>query len=136
MQLTGELERERAAGRAARREAEEARAQARAAEQRLATEEAQARALRERMAAATAARLTAAAARLAGRLAAAGWPAVGATALFVPVETGDAQAAQARLARARIWTRAFPWSRGWLRLGLPGAADEWARLAAALTGER
>lgn len=56
MQLTGELERERAAGRAARREAEEARAQARAAEQRLATEEAQARALRERMAAATAAR--------------------------------------------------------------------------------
>lgn len=87
-------------------------------------------------AAATAARLTADAARLAGMLAAAGWPAVGATALFVTVETGDAQAAQARLARARIWTRAFPWSRGWLRLGLPGAADEWARLAAALTGER
>ena len=85
--------------------------------------------------AATAVRLHEDAARLAAMLAAAGWPAVGATALFVTVETGDARAAQARLARARIWTRAFPYSAGWLRLGLPGDAAEWARLAAALTGE-
>jgi cobalamin biosynthetic protein CobC len=80
----------------------------------------------------TAARLDADAARLSALLAEAGWPTVGATSLFVTVETGDARAAQARLARARIWTRAFPYSAGWLRLGLPGSPLEWDRLAAAL----
>ena len=79
-------------------------------------------------------RLMADAARLRALLGAAGWPAVGASSLFVTVETGDARAAQARLARARIWTRAFPSSAGWLRLGLPGGAVEWDRLAAALPG--
>lgn len=64
----------------------------------------------------------------------AGWRSVGASALFVTVETGDALQAQANLARARIWTRAFPYSAGWLRLGLPGAPIEWARLEAALKG--
>jgi cobalamin biosynthesis protein CobC len=83
---------------------------------------------------ATTARLRADAARLQALLAEAGWPTVGATALFVTAETGDARAAQARLARARIWTRAFPYSAGWLRLGLPGGPEEWARLAAALPG--
>jgi cobalamin biosynthetic protein CobC len=80
----------------------------------------------------TAARLHADAARLSALLAEAGWPSVGATSLFVTVETGDARAAQAHLARARIWTRAFPYSAGWLRLGLPGNTEEWDRLAAAL----
>jgi cobalamin biosynthesis protein CobC len=84
--------------------------------------------------AATAARLHADAARLSALLAGAGWPTVGATPLFVTVETGDALAAQARLARACIWTRAFPYSAGWLRLGVPGGPEEWARLAAALPG--
>lgn len=65
----------------------------------------------------------------------AGWPTIGATALFVTVDTGNALHAQARLARARIWTRAFPYSAGWLRLGLPGAPVEWARLEAALKGD-
>ena len=85
--------------------------------------------------AATAARLHGDAARLSALLAErAGWATVGACALFVTAETGDALAVQARLARARIWTRAFPYSRGWLRLGLPGDAEEWARLEAALAG--
>lgn len=61
-----------------------------------------------------------------------GWRIVGATSLFVTVEAGDARAAQALLAKARIWTRAFPYSPGWLRLGLPGGPEEWARLEAAL----
>jgi cobalamin biosynthetic protein CobC len=80
----------------------------------------------------TTARLHADAARLSALLLEAGWPTVGATALFVTVETGDARVAQARLARARIWTRAFPYNAGWLRLGLPGSPEEWDRLGAAL----
>jgi cobalamin biosynthetic protein CobC len=82
--------------------------------------------------AATATRLHVDSARLRTLLAASGWSSVGATALFVTVETGDARAAQARLARGRIWTRAFPYSAGWLRLGLPGCCEEWDRLEAAL----
>lgn len=60
------------------------------------------------------------------------WPLVGGTSLFRTYATPDAAAAQARLARARIWTRVFPWSPTWLRLGLPGDEPEWTRLAAAL----
>lgn len=83
--------------------------------------------------AATAARLHTDAARLSALLAErAGWATAGSSALFVTVETGDAAAAQAGLARARIWTRVFPYSGGWLRVGLPGGETEWARLAAAL----
>ena len=82
----------------------------------------------------TAKRLQADSARLQALTSRAGWPLVGGCALFVTVETGDARAARDRLARARIWTRAFPYSRGWLRLGLPGDEAEWARLAAALPG--
>ncbi len=62
----------------------------------------------------------------------AGWRAVGGTHLFRLYATPDAPAARDALARARIWTRAFPWSRDWLRLGIPGNAAEWARLEAAL----
>jgi len=61
-----------------------------------------------------------------------GWTLVGGTPLFRLYETGDASAAQARLAAARIWSRIFSDRPGWLRLGLPGDATEWARLAAAL----
>jgi len=64
----------------------------------------------------------------------AGWQCLGGTTLFRLYQTGDAEAAQSRLARARIWSRRFPYSRGWLRLGLPGDAAEWDRLARALTG--
>jgi cobalamin biosynthetic protein CobC len=65
-----------------------------------------------------------------------GWATVGTTALFVTVETGHAAGAQARLALDRIWTRAFPYRSGWLRVGLPGEASEWARLEAALAPQR
>lgn len=61
-----------------------------------------------------------------------GWRLVGGTPLFRLYDTGDAIAAQARLAGARIWSRVFPGRTGWLRLGLPGDQTEWARLAAAL----
>lgn len=63
---------------------------------------------------------------------AAGWTLVGGTELFRLFETPDARAAQERLARHQIWSRIFPYSDRWLRLGLPGGDEEWARLARAL----
>jgi cobalamin biosynthetic protein CobC len=61
-----------------------------------------------------------------------GWALVGGTALFRLYETGDATAAQTRLATTHIWSRIFGERPSWLRLGLPGDETEWARLAAAL----
>jgi cobalamin biosynthetic protein CobC len=84
-------------------------------------------------AAATRARLTADSARLDRLADAAGWRLVGGTGLFRLYDAGDARAARDRLAEARIWSRAFPWSDAWLRLGLPGPEPEWARLEAALS---
>ncbi|WP_018633596.1 threonine-phosphate decarboxylase CobD [Neomegalonema perideroedes] len=81
---------------------------------------------------ATSARLAAEALRLDGIAQAAGWGLLGGAALFRLYETGDAAEAQDRLARGRVWSRRFPWSQGWLRLGLPGDEEEWSRLAAAL----
>ncbi|MEM6439709.1 MAG: threonine-phosphate decarboxylase CobD [Pseudomonadota bacterium] len=80
----------------------------------------------------TAARLVRGAARLDALAAQAGWALVGGASLFRTYDAGDAAAAQARLAEARIWTRRFPYSTGWLRLGLPGRERDWARLQAAL----
>jgi len=62
----------------------------------------------------------------------AGWTVVGGTPLFRLYHTPDAIAAQEHLAQHRIWSRIFPDSRHWLRLGLPGAAAEWDRLKSAL----
>jgi len=62
----------------------------------------------------------------------AGWRPLGGTELFRLYETPEAVAAQDQLARHRIWTRIFPYSDRWLRLGLPGHAAEWDRLAQAL----
>jgi cobalamin biosynthetic protein CobC len=62
----------------------------------------------------------------------ASWKLIGGTPLFRLYETGDAIAAQERLARAKIWPRAFAGRPGWLRLGLPGSDAEWDRLKAAL----
>lgn len=56
---------------------------------------------------------------------------VGGTPLFRLYEVADARAAQAHLARARIWSRIFPYADHWLRLGLPGP-DQWDRVEAAL----
>ncbi|NCU21306.1 threonine-phosphate decarboxylase [Candidatus Falkowbacteria bacterium] len=79
-------------------------------------------------AAASIARLRADVARLDALAVAVGWNTVGGTELFRLYDTPDASAAQARLARAAIWSRIFPASPRWLRLGLPGRPDEWARL--------
>ena len=81
---------------------------------------------------ATRARLAEDAARLDALAARAGWHLVGGTTLFRTYDTGDATAAQAQLARGRIWSRVFPYSTGWIRLGLPGSAADWAQLEAAL----
>jgi len=61
-----------------------------------------------------------------------GFRLVGGAPLFRLYDTGDAIAAQAHLAGARIWSRIFSGRAGWLRLGLPGEETEWTRLAAAL----
>jgi len=63
----------------------------------------------------------------------AGWTLIGGTSLFRLYDVGDADAAQARLARAQIWSRVFMEKPHWLRLGLPGDEREWTRLAAALS---
>lgn len=44
---------------------------------------------------------------------------LGGTALFRLYEVADAPAAQAHLARNKIWSRIFPYAPTWLRLGLP-----------------
>jgi cobalamin biosynthetic protein CobC len=56
---------------------------------------------------------------------------VGGTDLFRLYDVDDAATVQNRLAQHHIWTRIFPYSTGWLRLGLP-APDRWAQLEAAL----
>jgi cobalamin biosynthetic protein CobC len=81
---------------------------------------------------ATVARLRADASRLDVLAQSAGWKPLGGTELFRLYDTPDAAAAQDRLARHQIWTRMFPYSERWLRLGLPGQAAEWDRFAAAL----
>ncbi|MEO5614099.1 MAG: threonine-phosphate decarboxylase CobD [Cypionkella sp.] len=63
---------------------------------------------------------------------AAGWQLVGGCELFRTYETPDAETAQIRLAKQRIWSRIFPYSNRWLRIGLPGSSAEWARLTRAL----
>jgi len=56
---------------------------------------------------------------------------VGGTTLFRLYEVDNAVAWQDRLARAHIWSRVFPYSETYLRLGLP-PANGWSRLEAAL----
>ena len=80
----------------------------------------------------TIARLRADAARLDALAQSAGWKLVGGTALFRLYDTPNASAVREKLARRQIWTRMFPYSDHWLRLGLPGQPSEWDRLAAAL----
>ncbi len=80
---------------------------------------------------ATRARLGQDAARLDRLMENAGAQVVGGTDLFRLYDVGDADAWQRRLAVGRVWSRQFPYSDGWLRLGLP-APDRWAQLEAAL----
>ena len=84
---------------------------------------------------ATIERLRADTARIDALAAKSGWGLVGGTALFRLYDTPDAGAAQAGLARDRIWSRTFPFSSRWVRLGLPGTSAEWQRLADALQSQ-
>lgn len=77
------------------------------------------------------ARLARDAARLDALLAAHGARVLGGTTLCRLYEVDDAPAWADRLAARRILARVFPYSRTWLRLGLP-APDRWAQLEAAL----
>ncbi|WP_323765263.1 threonine-phosphate decarboxylase CobD [Marinovum sp.] len=76
-------------------------------------------------------RLTEGAARLDALAAEAGWTPIGGTPLFRTYTTPDASAAQETLARHRVWSRIFPYSDSWLRLGLP-PGERWAQLEAAM----
>jgi len=78
----------------------------------------------------TRARLTADAIRLDQILNRQGAVTVGGTPLFRLYEVEDADAAQEHLAKSRIWSRTFPYSKTWLRLGIPHP-DAWPRLESA-----
>lgn len=80
---------------------------------------------------ATRARLSNAAARMDALALRAGWRVVGGTSLFRTYHTPNAITAQAQLARGHIWSRIFPYSDHWLRLGLP-AAKGWDQLEQAI----
>ncbi len=75
-------------------------------------------------------RLVAEAARLDEVCVRFGWQAIGGTPLFRLYDTPDASEAQGFLARAGLWSRIFPYSASWVRLGLPGGEAEWARVSA------
>lgn len=55
----------------------------------------------------------------------------GGTALFRLYRVDDARAWQEKLARGKVWSRTFPYSENWLRLGLP-PREGWGQLEAAL----
>ena len=61
-----------------------------------------------------------------------GWDLLGGTPLFRTYETGNARTVQMGLAQRHIWTRIFPYSSSWIRIGLPGANEDWRRLDAGL----
>ncbi len=79
----------------------------------------------------TRARLVADAARLDELMTGKGAKLVGGTTLFRLYDVGDAAVWQQRLAEGHIWSRVFPYSDKWLRLGLP-PADGWAQLERSL----
>ncbi|MEP3347291.1 MAG: threonine-phosphate decarboxylase [Litoreibacter sp.] len=56
---------------------------------------------------------------------------VGGTTLFRLYDVNDAAHWQDKLAKGHVWSRIFPYSDRWLRLGLP-APDRWDQLEAAL----
>lgn len=63
-------------------------------------------------------------------------PLVGGTDLFRLYDIGTAVAFRDHLARAHIWSRIFPYSDRWVRLGLPGTDEDWARLSVAMAAWR
>ena len=81
---------------------------------------------------ATRTRLARDAARLDTMITAKGAEIVGGTTLFRLYRVEDAAQWQDHFARHQIWTRIFPYSRHWLRLGLAGSDAHWARLQQAV----
>lgn len=79
----------------------------------------------------TRARLAVDTARMDGTMRHHGARHVGGTTLFRLYEVDDAAAWQDRLARGHVLSRTFPYSKTWLRLGLPPTRG-WAQLEAAL----
>lgn len=73
------------------------------------------------------------ASRLDRAMTGAGATLIGGTSLFRLYDVGDASLWQTHLATRQIWSRTFPYSDRWIRLGLPGPQPEWDRLLAALT---
>lgn len=82
---------------------------------------------------ATRARLIKDADRLDAMMTIAGAKIAAGTSLFRLYDVDDAAAWQTRLAEAHIWSRVFPYSKTWLRLGLP-AQTQWEKLETALCG--
>jgi cobalamin biosynthetic protein CobC len=64
-----------------------------------------------------------------------GWKLAGGTDLFRTYAVEDAAAMQDQLARGHVWSRIFPYSKTWIRLGLPHP-DRWDQLDAAVAGLR
>jgi len=62
-----------------------------------------------------------------------GWQLIGGTDLFRLYETPNAEEAQNNLAKHYIWSRIFPWSESYIRLGLPGTTAEWGQLESAFS---
>ena len=62
-----------------------------------------------------------------------GWEVEGGTTLFRLYKTADANAAQRHLANHQIWSRIFPYSAYWIRLGLPYGDKQWEQVENALT---
>ncbi|MDG1737344.1 MAG: threonine-phosphate decarboxylase CobD [Paracoccaceae bacterium] len=81
----------------------------------------------------TIARLAKDAARMDAMATANGWVVKGGTTLFRLYETDNAVEAQHHLARHHIWSRIFPYSDRWIRLGLPHGEHRWDQLEKALT---
>ena len=76
--------------------------------------------------------LQAGAARLDAMATCVGWQLVGGTPLFRTYAAPSAVAAQEALAAHRVWSRIFPYSDSWIRLGLAGDEAGWAQLAKAM----
>ena len=62
-----------------------------------------------------------------------GWCVKGGTTLFRLYETDKAVEAQRHLAQHLVWSRIFPYSDRWIRLGLPHGECRWNQLNTALT---
>ena len=81
-------------------------------------------------------RLEKAAQRLDAILASSGLTIVGGTSLFRLTHSPAANTLFHHLGRAGIFVRAFPDNPNWLRFGLPGDAEQWRRLNAAMASFR